>query len=208
MRSVWSHLSTPDVNWSSSFEQAEWIRERLHPFGQGDIGSVIPDSFDAYIAIVHRDLRSELPAEALDRLSDVLIQHTSAPGNCWFCIWEGYAWMHGGRAVTGNPPGLVPPAVRSGGRVRLPSRSYYLYRGDVAAATTFVVLPWDLRPNLWWPDDRAWCVATEIDNVATYVGGTAELAAALRATPRSVPSQSRLPNPSRTEGIISSPDHP
>jgi hypothetical protein len=27
-------------------------------------------------------------------------------------------------------------------------------------------------PNLWWPDDRAWCVATEIDLMSTYVGGS------------------------------------
>ena len=30
-------------------------------------------------------------------------------------------------------------------------------------------------PNLWWPDDRAWCVATEIDLAWTYVGGTTAL---------------------------------
>ena len=176
---MWSQLSIPDVDWSSSFEKVDWVRERLHPFGQGDVGSVIPDSFDAHIAIVHRDGRSVLPAQTLDRLSDVLTQHTSSSDNCWFCIWDGYAWMHGGHAVTGNPPGLVPAAVRSGGRVRLPGRDYYLYRGDLRAATTFVGWPWDLRPNLWWPADRAWCVATEIDNVSTYVGGTTELAVEL-----------------------------
>jgi hypothetical protein len=30
-------------------------------------------------------------------------------------------------------------------------------------------------PNLWWPDDRAWCVASEIDLAWTYVGGTEAL---------------------------------
>jgi hypothetical protein len=24
--------------------------------------------------------------------------------------------------------------------------------------------------SLWWPDDHAWCVATEIDFVTTYIG--------------------------------------
>jgi hypothetical protein len=76
MRSVWSHLRAPDVDWSSSFEVADWIREQLHPFRHGDIGSVIPDSFDAYIAIVHPDRRGELPGDLLDRISDALIQHT------------------------------------------------------------------------------------------------------------------------------------
>ncbi len=27
-------------------------------------------------------------------------------------------------------------------------------------------------PNLWWPDDRAWCVATELDMQSTYIGGS------------------------------------
>ena len=25
-------------------------------------------------------------------------------------------------------------------------------------------------PSIWWPDDHAWCVATEIDLMTTYVG--------------------------------------
>jgi len=30
-------------------------------------------------------------------------------------------------------------------------------------------------PNLWWPTDRAWCVATEIDLTWTYVGGASAM---------------------------------
>ncbi len=26
--------------------------------------------------------------------------------------------------------------------------------------------------NLWWPEDRAWIVITEIDGFSTYVGGS------------------------------------
>ena len=32
-----------------------------------------------------------------------------------------------------------------------------------------------MAPNLWWPADRSWCVATEIDLAWTYVGGPAGL---------------------------------
>jgi hypothetical protein len=32
-------------------------------------------------------------------------------------------------------------------------------------------------PNLWWPADHSWCVATEIDFAWTYVGGTEALIA-------------------------------
>ena len=38
--------------------------------------------------------------------------------------------------------------------------------------------------NLWWPADRAWCVATEIDFAWTYVGGTRAVVDALLADPR------------------------
>jgi hypothetical protein len=38
-------------------------------------------------------------------------------------------------------------------------------------------------PNLWWPNDRAWFVATEIDLVSTYVGGSADLVRAIVASP-------------------------
>lgn len=30
-------------------------------------------------------------------------------------------------------------------------------------------------PNLIWPDDRSWCVATDIDQDTTYVGGSSRL---------------------------------
>jgi hypothetical protein len=36
----------------------------------------------------------------------------------------------------------------------------------------------------WWPDDRAWCVATEIDLGWTYVGGSAALISDVVANPR------------------------
>jgi hypothetical protein len=34
---------------------------------------------------------------------------------------------------------------------------------------------WQDGPSIWWPDDRAWCVASEIDLPYTYVGGSTEL---------------------------------
>ncbi|HYZ55415.1 MAG TPA: hypothetical protein VE733_18195 [Streptosporangiaceae bacterium] len=40
-----------------------------------------------------------------------------------------------------------------------------------------------MSPNMWWPDDRAWCVETEVDSMTTYVGGTRECIAELAAHP-------------------------
>ncbi len=55
-------------------------------------------------------------------------------------------------------------------RVRLPGRDYLLFKGSIAQAQG-----WDDGPNLWWPEDRAWCVASEIDFSYSYVGGSTEL---------------------------------
>ena len=39
-------------------------------------------------------------------------------------------------------------------------------------------------PNLFWPRDRAWCVASEIDLFCTLVAGSNALAEKLIANPR------------------------
>jgi hypothetical protein len=70
----------------------------------------------------------------------------------------------------------VPEAVRQGPRVELPDREYLLYAGPVEAAVgAGGPLYAGQSANLWWPQDRAWCVASEIDLPWTYVGGAAAL---------------------------------
>ncbi len=81
------------------------------------------------------------------------------------------------------PTGLVPAAAIAGPRVELPNRSYLLYSGEVSDALALLVSEHQ-TPNLWWPGDRSWCVATEIDLPCTYVGGSAELIDAILADPR------------------------
>jgi hypothetical protein len=62
--------------------------------------------------------------------------------------------------------------------VRLPNRDYFLYSGSVGAATATIPLsPWEQSPNLWWPQDESWCVATELDLQWTYVAGSAGMIA-------------------------------
>lgn len=125
-------------------------------------------------------------------LIDVLGRHTSTPSRCWFCIWDGYGWgdeeslAHradlAGRLA--DPPipaevrAPIPAEVRAGPRVRLPERDYYLYSGPLDAALAFVDSGGQ-TPNLFWPDDRAWCAASEIDLSSTYVAGSRLLAAEL-----------------------------
>jgi hypothetical protein len=64
--------------------------------------------------------------------------------------------------------------------VCLPNRNYGLYGGPIDLALTSVDGPWNSQsPNLWWPEDRSWCVATEVDYAWTYVGGSRMLIGAL-----------------------------
>lgn len=121
-----------------------------------------------------------LPKPELEVLADLLARHTATPERCWCCVWEGYGQLHGGAAVgqltRGGKPDPVPPIVPSnvlgGPRVLVPNRSYYLLCGPLADVGDLFDLLRHQSPNVWWPDDRAWCVATEIDFAWTYVAGT------------------------------------
>jgi hypothetical protein len=56
-----------------------------------------------------------------------------------------------------------------------------LYAGAIELALASLDVP-TVSPNLWWPDDRAWIVVTEIDYAWTYVGGSARLVERLLAS--------------------------
>jgi len=124
-------------------------------------------------------------------LAGVLAAATETPDRCWFCIWEGHGWLQGSPSAAvltarGAAPvsAIAPPAVLAGPRVRLGGRAYLLYRGPIETAGAFARHPWNQTPNLWWPEDRAWCVASEVDLPSTYVGGSAALAGRLRSEAR------------------------
>jgi hypothetical protein len=137
-----------------------------------------------------------LPDGLLRILCATLAEHTSTPDSCWFCLWDGYGWLHGSPSVAIIGPGgsiPVPPAlpaeVLDGPRVRLPGRDYLLFAGPLAAVSELgwtdpygLFLP--QSPNLFWPQDHAWCVASEIDLFCTLVAGSAALAEALVGDPR------------------------
>jgi len=68
-------------------------------------------------------------------------------------------------------------------RVQHPNRAYALFAGPIELAVASLDVPWQTNsPNLWWPEDRAWVVATEIDYAWTYVGGRAGLIEKLLAS--------------------------
>jgi len=98
-----------------------------------------------------------LPPELVAPLLDVLTRHTTTSDQCWFAVWNGF--------------GAARADVQSAPIFHVPTRDYHLLAGPIeAAAETALNPPWKQSPNLWWPDDRSWCVATEIDLNTTYIG--------------------------------------
>ena len=91
-----------------------------------------------------------------------LAMHTATPSSCYFALWEG--WM---TSLTLAAANLTRDINR---------RRYVLFHGRVdEAARSFEPDEYRFRSaNLWWPEDRAWIVATDIDFHWTYVAGSAE----------------------------------
>ena len=77
----------------------------------------------------------------------------------------------------GSGPGRMPE--RYPGNARLMPRA-----GDPALAARCREEGSCLEPSLWWPQDRAWVVAREVDSDAVYVAGSRALVEELLKEPR------------------------
>lgn len=99
-----------------------------------------------------------LPPELVGPLATVLRRHTRTPERCWFAVWHGWADVRDDDFIRGSPT------------FRVPAREYHLLRGPLDAAVGGVLAEHYRSPNLIWPDDRTWCLASEIDFDTTYLG--------------------------------------
>jgi hypothetical protein len=108
----------------------------------------------------HQPQTGNMPREIAARLIPILAAHTLTPESYWFAVWEGYPDVH---TRFGEAPSFS-----------VPQRNMFLLKGTAEdALSTLSDVDWIYRsPNLWWPDDRLWCVVTEIDFTWSYVGGS------------------------------------
>jgi hypothetical protein len=106
-------------------------------------------------------------------LVDVLPGHTTTPDNVFVAVWMGWGDV---------PPQRFPGAAH----LETPHRGHFLLRGPLTGVLTSVCASGIDRPvaGLWWPADRAWFVATEIDFEWTFVAGSDELVQRLLADDR------------------------
>ena len=104
-----------------------------------------------------------LPARTARALADILRLFTRTPDRCWFAHWEG----------SGQ---ITAPSNYS--RLLMPNRAMIVFSGSIDLADTQFgasqQFPGGMSAHLWWPDDHAWCVATDIDLMTTYLGASSE----------------------------------
>lgn len=180
----------------------------VHPLVQWHrlVGARGPDELEGSLWDGTNPDRGDLHPEALDRLCAVLAVHTGEPAHCCFGLWTGWTWFgvsagwkkedeHGdksGRAGKSGKPRLAfsaeavnPPLLK------LPpaaGRDYLVLMGPLSAASQLRdpegkhgLSP--TSPNMIWPSDRAWFIASEIDFDSTLVGGSAKLMDAIVDNP-------------------------
>lgn len=137
---------------------------------------------------------SELPAEKLDALRPILAGNTTTPGSVYF----GMSTIRSG--VTGEWPDapqheqthrewvILKGPLTAVDRITLGSRHF----GVIHFYPKGQGPPPDHEPperfhreepNLIWPEDRAWFVASEVDFDSTLIGGSRALIDALLASP-------------------------
>jgi hypothetical protein len=174
--------SCPDASAAAWLTSSELPWHQLVTFG--------PSGFNAYARLrflpdPRQDGQPEIvldesaPAEydPLRATLEVLRQHTGAPGDVYFCVWDGWG------------PRGVPAAVLDSPRVNVPNRSYFLLRGTLSDFAN-----WDpagvssahqrlemADPAFIWPADHAWCVAHDVDPHYAGIGSTADAIADLLA---------------------------
>ncbi len=192
------------VTWQ---EVADWSGGTLHPLAQFEKMSVPvrpnpgPPPFDSSPWL------GRLIPPACDVLVGELAKLTQTPSNCYFAIWDGNGILTAGssmmvRAVAyddnddDHEHDSDALAIRLAAwqhevaqlpRFEHPDRTYLLRLGPIGVACELDRQPlapgsWqtlDLPPQLWWPEDRAWVVAAEIDFDSTIVATTTAGADAL-----------------------------
>lgn len=130
-----------------------------------------------------------LTAGQFDALLPILNRHTSSPVG-WFLLWDGFGDLNE-RAFNDDGP-----------KVRHPARNFYLLRGPLSSYQDFPD-----NPSYWWPDDRAWCVCTDVDFDWAYAAGTAACIDELLAVPVIDALVTRPDNPAHSGmDVINDPD--
>jgi hypothetical protein len=127
-------------------------------FESGQSGNDVDDAVDG---LERAPVFGTTPPAIVAALLPTLREATRTPDRCWFAVWEG--WGACLLEYDGTPS-----------TISLPWRRYHLLQGCIDDA---IISLSDDRcrhqsANIWWPEDKSWCVAVEVDHRCTYVGGS------------------------------------
>lgn len=179
---------------------AEWIGRSCHG-DLGTVGALVPNQYESMLRVyapapcpgdwwsLYRDL--------FGIVASIGERHTSSPDRAWFAIWEGHGFDKGTTHIAYRGPlgdesrraleqerlALHDEDRRRNAAIRAslgqlprfdrPDRTYYLMEGPVTAATQLSFPGFDewRNPDLFWPDDRRWFVATDVEFWSLYIAG-------------------------------------
>ncbi|MCY3884645.1 MAG: hypothetical protein OXG24_06955 [Gammaproteobacteria bacterium] len=144
-------------------QQGGWIVEEIPP---ASMQTLRPG--DAWI---DGPKEGTLEPDQARTLRNVLARETENSALCWFGIWEGF--------------GYLTEAQRTAPTIEAPDRRWHLFRATLDHLELSLGGDWFeyQTANLAWPDNRNWCLATEIDAEVTYVGGDKDLITAILDEP-------------------------
>jgi len=179
-------MSVTEIRPAADPDAAQWLLRS--DVDWWDLVRYGPPGFDVYVRIA---LAQDVGADAGNRSGEALVDavraalaalgsYTATPSKAYAAIWEGWTSM--------APPPQAP-------RVEIPNRAMLLFTGPVEALRDAPAVAWYgsaagiyQDPHLVWPEDRAWCLACEVDEEIEFtVGCSGEASQALaRALPGAV----------------------
>lgn len=153
-----------------------WLLESAHD--SWDLVRYGPPGFETYVRVAlacPSDPDDVGADESTVRIAfEVLRQHTATPGDAYAAIWKGWT----SRMSAPQAP-----------RVEIPNRPMLLFTGPVDALWNAPAVAWTdsmgaigPAPHLAWPQDRAWCMACEVDEEIEFTVGCSHAAADAIAT--------------------------
>jgi hypothetical protein len=189
------HLIVPETvvgaEWIAAARRGAWwtvgalVPNELQQIVRGAPDSDIEDWWSVY-------------REVFEIVASIGQRYTSTPDRAWFAVWDGHGFAGAGRRTAWQGPlddktrsvlddaperlrveddrrnQAIGLALRAVPRSELPGRTYYLLTGAVMAVTEprypGISRGWR-NPDLFWPDDRRWFVATAADVWSLYIGG-------------------------------------
>jgi hypothetical protein len=168
-----AHEQGQDKSWTaiSWSEIAERNGKVIHPLVQFERIAGLSDDPNDHPPGIARPPEGDLPSELIEPLIQNLRRFTRTPEACLFLLWKGYGDLQMLEGFDSYP------------EVEVPGREYLLISGNLEGFNLFEAKRSSGGPNLWWPEDRSWCVATEIDLDSTLVGGSDKLIRELLSDP-------------------------